>query len=363
MTRTERLIAGMAELGVDAVVISTPVHLDYFFGFPEDGHERFLAVFVLASGEIVPIVPGLSANQAQRVGLTNVKAWTDGDDPMEFVAELAQEASLKAGIFAVDPELRSDHLLRLQDVLPAALFRSAEPILTAITRQKDADELNRLTESGVIADQIFEALTVHLRAGQTERELAAWIKDRFSAHGATPTFAIIATGANGAEPHHENDNTPLKSGDVAVLDFGAEWRGYQSDITRTVSLGEPTNPEADRVYEIVYRAHEAAREAVRPGVTGAEVDAAARRVIEEAGYGAFFPHRTGHGLGRRGHESPNIVSTNHEPLEVGDCFSIEPGIYLPDRFGVRLENIYTVAESGAVSFNAPISPTLRRIPS
>ena len=164
----------------------------------------------------------------------------------------------------------------------------------------------------------------------------------------------------GAEPHHESDNTVIQSGDVIIMDFGCEFEGYQSDITRTVCCGKASD-EAKRVYDIVFGAHQAGRAAIHPGVACQELDRAARQVIEKSGYGEYFFHRLGHGIGMRGHEEPYIVEGNETPLEVGHCFSIEPGIYLAGRFGVRIENIVTATMDGHASINAEPSATLTEI--
>jgi Xaa-Pro dipeptidase len=168
--------------------------------------------------------------------------------------------------------------------------------------------------------------------------------------GGKPAFCIVAAGANGAEPHHLSDDSELKDGDVVVMDFGCTVGGYYSDITRMAAVGRASE-KAQEIYGIVLAAHRAGREAIRPGVTAESVDRAARRVIEEAGYGPYFMHRLGHGLGSRGHEEPNLVEGNKHLLEPGNCFSVEPGIYLPGEFGVRIENIVTVTEDGHESFN------------
>jgi Xaa-Pro aminopeptidase len=170
-------------------------------------------------------------------------------------------------------------------------------------------------------------------------------------------FAIVATGANGAEPHHHTDESLIGGGDILIMDFGCQYHGYMSDITRTVAVGEP-DAEAKHVYKVVYDAHMAARAVIRAGVTAGEIDAAARGVIESAGYGDYFVHRTGHGLGMRVHEEPYIMPGSDEVIEEGDCFSIEPGIYLPGRFGVRIENIVACTASGHKSFNAEPSAEL-----
>ena len=176
----------------------------------------------------------------------------------------------------------------------------------------------------------------------------------------SPSFPpLICFGANAALPHHHTGATPLKAGDMVILDIGCVSENYASDITRTISFGTPSDPDAAEIYEIVYRAHSAVMENVKPGTSGEKADRFARDVITKAGYGEFFVHRTGHGIGLSTHEPPYIVEGNHEPLLPGMCFSDEPGIYLPGRFGVRIENIVTMTENGVRSLNAPASPTLR----
>ncbi len=184
----------------------------------------------------------------------------------------------------------------------------------------------------------------------TELEAAAIANEEMQSRGGRPTFCIVATGANSGEPHHSPDDTAIAAGDVVLLDFGCNHGGYESDITRVFCMGKP-DAEAEQVYRIVFAAHHAARACIRPGVTCEEIDQAAREVIVAAGYGDQFVHRTGHGIGMQGHEDPYIVAGNTQPVAPGDCFSIEPGIYLAGQFGVRIENIVTVTEDGYSSLN------------
>ena len=229
--------------------------------------------------------------------------------------------------------------------------------MAALMRTKSADELALLRKAGKIADDAFQAILHKIHPGMTERNLERVINEAMADRGGIPKFCIVGTGANGAEPHHLSDNTHIMEGDVLVLDFGCSVQGYQSDITRTVALGEPPK-EAKAVYEAVYAGHMKGREAIAPGVACSAVDAAARKAIVDAGYGDRFVHRTGHGIGMNGHEPPYISGDNAEPLEPGNCFSIEPGVYLTGRFGVRIENIVVCTENGYESLNAEPSPTL-----
>jgi len=346
---------------MDAYFAASPISMGYLAGFFEGGGERFLLLAVRSTGEMRMICPALSQVQAQRCGISDVRAWRDGEDPLEHFRELTRDWDLRAARIAVDDDMPAAMLLAMQGVLPAALFVPGQAILGGIMRRKDPQELDLLRAAARIADSAYERILPQVRVGMKEVELEAVIVGEMQRLGGKPTFCIVATGANSAEPHHLSDETPLRNGDVVILDFGCSVGGYQSDITRTLALG-PADPEAERVYDVVFAAHMAGRAAAEPGVPAQEVDRAARSVIEAAGFGEFFMHRTGHGIGIRGHEEPFIIEGNDRPLEPGDCFSVEPGIYLPGRFGIRIENIVTITDSGSESLNAEPETRLRRLP-
>lgn len=355
--RIERLVDGLGEAGWDAFLAQSPVAMGFLAGFHEHAGERFMALAVSARGEVRLICPALSENQARRAGIRDIRSWKDGEDPLALFEALADEWGLRSGIVAVDPSMPARMLLQIQDALPAALFKDGEEILSGVMRRKQPEELDLLRRAGKIADDAFDEVLPQIRAGQTELQVDLMLRDAMAARGGKPTFCIVAAGANGAEPHHFSDDTVLKSGDVVVLDFGCDLEGYQSDITRTVGIGQ-TSDRAKQMYDLVYRAHMAARQAIRAGVPASDVDAAARQVIEAAGCGDAFFHRTGHGIGTQGHEAPYISSANHAPLEAGNCFSIEPGVYFEGELGIRIENIVAATEDGHESMNVDPSPTL-----
>jgi Xaa-Pro dipeptidase len=358
--RIDRLAGALRDAGLDAFFASTAISMGYLHGYHESGHERFLTLAIRADGATRMICPALSASQAKRVGIQDIRSWRDGEDPMPHLLELADDWNLRSAILAVDDEMPAQLLLKMQDALPAALFKAGQEVLSTLMRSKDPQELDAMRRAGEIADRSLPAALAAIRVGATEREVEEAINAEMRRLGGKPKFCIAAAGANGAEPHHLSDDTPIRQGDVIVLDYGCEVDGYQSDITRMVSCGEPSDPDADRVHKVVLDAHNAARAGVRPGVTCGEIDALARKVIEDAGYGEFFVHRTGHGIGMRGHEEPYIVGGSDVVLQPGYCFSVEPGIYLPGRFGVRIENIVAVTEDGHESLNDEPSATLTR---
>jgi len=301
----------------------------------------------------------------------SIHGWSDTDGYLPAF----RQAVAGARSIAFDDEARAVFLLDLMAVAPAARLTRASDVVRDLRIRKDASELAELRKAARQVDEVIPAAIALCRPGRTEAEIdedlraALLRRDPQSA----VAFTIIASGENSALPHHETARRQVQRGDVVILDYGTRGSlrfdgpngsdsshlyGYLSDITVTCSVGEPSDPEVRKVYRIVWEAQQAAIRAVRPGVTCEQVDHAARSVIEAAGYGPFFLHRTGHGLGLSGHEPPFIRSGNKEVLEEGMVFSIEPGIYLAGRFGVRLEIIVAVTKDGVDLINAPSAPEL-----
>ncbi len=355
--RLERLSALLRENGVRALILNTPVNMGYLTGFTEGGGERFLTLSLRDDGATRLICPALSENQARRCGIEDVRPWSDGEDPMVHFRQLVEDWDLADATLAVDDEMPAQYLLPMQAVAPRATYRQGFAYIARLMRQKGPEEIEHLYTAARYADEAFAEVWPKVKAGMTEWDVMQLLTRAMQDRGGIVGFCIVATGANGAEPHHYTDRSVIEDGDVVVMDFGCSVHGYYSDITRTVCVGKATD-EAKTVYGIVHQAHMAARTAAMEGTPCEDVDRAARSVIERAGYGEFFVHRTGHGLGLRIHEEPNIVKGNTHRLEQGNVFSDEPGIYLPGRFGVRIENILHMDGGKAVSFNAEPSPTL-----
>ncbi len=359
--RLRRLRTEMQAQDLKAMVVTPGAAMRYLTGFSEEGYERLLAL-VVATGEQSPlfIAPALHAAQVQAnsAGITDIRLWDDARGWQALLTEVGRGWPSEGGV-GVDDGMPARFTLPLAEVFPGVRLALAGPALTTLRAAKDSDELAAMQRAADATDALLPAVYAACRVGATESEVAQVIHDGVARGGHEASFGpIVGAGPNGASPHHHTGSTQLKHGDVIVLDLGVKVDGYCGDITRTVALGAASD-EARRVYEIVYRAHQAGLAAVRPGATGQDVDAAARQVIEEAGYGAYFVHRTGHGIGLDDHEPPYIVAGNHVPLQSGECFSVEPGIYLPGKFGVRLENIVTVAADGTAHvFNEAIPPEL-----
>ena len=349
--RMERAARQAADAGLTGVLVAPGPDLIYFTGYmPVAITERITLLAIQADAEpamIVPILERPDAEAAPGASVVTISDWTDGSDPYEATAPLLQPR----GRYAISDSAWAMHLLGLQAKLPETSYVSMTSTLPMLRAVKDADELERLAAAGAAADAAFHDIVKVRFAGRRETEIGADLAAALRAHGHSEVdFTVVGSGPNGANPHHELGERVIEEGDMVVLDFGGIKDGYGSDTTRTVHVGEPTDEERE-VHEIVRRAQQAGYEAVRPGVACQEIDRAARKVIDDAGYGEYFIHRVGHGIGVSTHEPPYMVEGETHELEPGMCFSIEPGVYLPGKFGVRIEDIVTVTADGGRRLN------------
>jgi Xaa-Pro aminopeptidase len=340
-----------AAAGLTGLLVAPGPDLLYFAGYmPVAITERITLLVIPAAGDpqlIVPILERPDAEDSPGAGVVGMHDWADGSDPYEATAQLLDPS----GRYAISDSAWSMHLLGLQDQLPDSRYVSMTGALPMLRAVKNADEIERLATAGAAADASFEEIRRVRFAGRRESEIAADLAGLLRRHGHSQVdFTVIGSGPNGANPHHEMSERVIQAGDMVVMDFGGLKDGYGSDTTRTVHVGEPSDEERT-VYEIVRRAQQAGFEAVRPGVACQEINRAARKVITDAGYGEYFIHRVGHGIGLTTHEPPYMVEGEEHPIEPGMCFSIEPGIYLPDRFGVRIEDIVVATEDGGRRLN------------
>ena len=288
-----------------------------------------------------------------------VQTWVDRDNPAQMAASLisssaTSETNGHGRTIGVGDLLWSVFLLRLQAELPNATFTFASPVLTALRQIKSPEEIEALRKSGSIADQVFSEIIEQPFAGRSELDLAQDISARLKSYGLKiPGAPIVASGPNSASPHHHTGDRVIEHGDVVVLDFGGTWEGYYSDIRRTVFVGDAPQPDSEeaRVYGLVAAAQQAAFEAARPGITCEALDSVARDHLTDAGYGEYFTHRLGHGIGLEGHEPQYIVQGNATPLQPYMSFTIEPGLYLPGKFGVRVEDTVYLTDSAAERLN------------
>ncbi len=361
--RIARLQLLMREQNQQLALLSWSDQMLYLTGYCEDGHKRLLGLLVPAQGEPAFVVPSMNVQQARSnpAGVSTVIGWEDAIGWHETVRSLLEGWNIGEGAnVLIDDELQSVHLIRFQELFTTFCCHAADGTLSQLRRIKTDAELAAMSAAASLIDTIFEETVPTLREGITETELQEVVLSAIKRHGSTPSFSpLVCFGVNGAMPHHHSDETKLRRGDVVIIDIGCTSDGYASDITRTVAFGEPRDPDARAVYDLVSRAHYAARAAAKPGVSCAVVDAAARDLIAGEGYGDRFLHRLGHGIGLSTHEPPYMHSGTTLPLEPGMCFSVEPGIYLLERFGVRIENIVTVTHDGIRSLNAEPARELR----
>lgn len=345
--RLARLRQRMAETGTDLVVLGPSSHLVWLAGLRPHGDERPVMLLVSAKSAAM-LMPALNADSQRPLTSVPFFTWADADGPKAALADLFKSLALPAKRLDVvlDETMRADFALLVLDTLGDVERHFTQATVGALRAVKDEAEYGALKRNALINDKVMRAAFEALRPGITEDELAAIIRDGYKSHGARTEFISVCFGEDGAFPHHTSGSRALRPDDAVLLDIGGRSEGYPSDMTRVGTFGQAPE-EFDAVWSIVDRAVEAALAAAKPGNPAKAVDQAAREVITAAGYGDRFPHRTGHGLGIDVHEEPYMTGTSERPIEVGNVFSIEPGIYLPGHFGIRLEEIVIVREHGA----------------
>ncbi|MBD2834505.1 M24 family metallopeptidase [[Kitasatospora] papulosa] len=337
--------------GLAGVLVAPGPDMVHLTGYRPTADTERLTLLVLRAGhDPVLVVPALEAADAERAAgspALTLRDWTDAANPYTLAAGLLDAK----GRFGISDNAWALHLLALHKLLPDTSYASLTEALPMLRAVKDAAELERLAAAGAAADATYERILKVRFSGRRESDVAADLAALLLEHGHSQVdFTVVGSGPNGADPHHEAGDRTIEQGDMVVLDFGGLKHGYGSDTSRTVHVGEPT-AEEQRVHDVVREAQEAGCRAVRPGAACQDVDRAARAVITEFGYGERFIHRTGHGIGVTTHEPPYMIEGEEQPLVPGMCFSVEPGIYLPGRFGVRIEDIVTVTASGGRRLN------------
>ena len=344
--RLARVRKNLARRGLTQVLIVDPLSIWWLCGYYTEPYERFLALLVDAEGTPTLFVNCLFPD-ASDCG-ARVVSFSDTDDPMALVAaRTAHDLPL-----GVDKDLAARWLVPLMESGAASGFVLASDAVDDARSIKDARERELMRAASAVNDEAMSWLVDQVRPGVTERQIADGLLAEYRRLGAEGhSFSpIVSFGDHAADPHHEPDDTPFELGDMVLFDVGCKRAWYCSDMTRTFFTAEPTEHQR-AVYDAVLRANEAAEQLVRPGVTFAEIDRAARSVIEEAGWGPAFTHRLGHQIGLVDHEPGDVSSTHDEPVRPGQCFSIEPGIYLPGDMGVRIEDLVIVTEDGCEVLN------------
>lgn len=353
--RIARVRAVMEANDVDVLLLSVGADLPYLIGYEAMPLERLTMLVLRRDGTPTLVIPKLEAPRVvARPAVFEVATWTETEDPVALVAKLMGNAPTAA----IGDTTWARFLVDLLARTPHTTYQRASNVIGPLRAVKDAVEVDALRRVGAAVDRIAAELQAgHIPlVGRTEAHVSAELGARMLAEGHhRVNFAIVAAGENAASPHHEAGNRVIREGEVVLCDFGgsmlgADGVGYCSDITRCVHVGEPSNEFAE-LYAVLHEAQAASVRAAIVGTPCEDIDAAGRRVIEAAGYGEYFIHRTGHGIGVQAHEDPYIVAGNTTPLAAGHAFSIEPGIYIPGRFGARLEDIVVATDAGPEALN------------
>jgi len=355
LDRIARARVAMDQAGVDALLVSVGSDLPYLTGYEAMPLERLTMLVVPRDGEATMVIPRLEAPRvAPQPGVFELRRWDEIADPVAIVAELV-EAGCRPSKVAVGDTMWARFLVALLEHWPSDgthYVRSAE-VMNPLRIRKDQAEIDALVAAGAAADRVaaqLQAGEIEL-VGRTEAAVSADIGARLLAEGHDiVNFAIVAAGPNAASPHHHASSRVISAGELVLCDFGGTMAGYCSDITRCVSLGPPP-AEVAEAYAVLHEAQAAGVAAAVVGAACEDVDRASRRVIDEAGYGEWFIHRTGHGIGMEAHEDPYMVEGNTLPIATGHAFSVEPGIYLDGRWGMRLEDCVVATDDGPLPLN------------
>ena len=349
MNKIKQLQDYLTEQGIDAAFITNPDNVFYVSGFKSNPHERLLGVMVFQEAEPFLICPQMEIPDAKSAGWAgDITGHVDTENAMEVLYKTASSRGANIRKMAIEKShMTVDRYDSLNSLFGSPEILQLDEKLNSMRVIKDEAELEILREAAALADYAIEVAARTIKEGITEIEVMTEIELALKKRGVTHMSfdTTVLTGDNAASPHGKTGDRKLQKGDLVLFDLGVVHKGYCSDITRTLALGEP-NEEQKAVYDIVLRSELAALNAVKPGVTAAELDQISRNVIEEAGYGEYFTHRLGHGLGISVHEFPSLHGSNDMVMETGMVFTLEPGIYVPGKVGVRIEDDVAVTEDG-----------------
>lgn len=350
----------ISELEIDYIILTPSTNMNYLTGFDTESHERLLACIISSSGESILLGPELNKKEMEKTPIDKKIYWKENEDPLKKLIELTKGIKSKGARIGIEKNITASLLLPLQNRLNNCTFEYINNIFSEMRLIKNSKEKKILKRASQMAEK---ALKITLNSenwiGKSEKELAAELEYNLKKQGMDGTSfkTIVGSGPHGASPHHNYNDRKIRESESVVIDFGGIYKGYCSDMTRTFSFGKPSS-KLKEVFKVVKNSQELAEDKIKPGMTAEEADKIARDYIKNSGFGEYFIHRTGHGIGMDVHERPFIVTGNKEILKPGMVFSIEPGIYLPEEFGVRIEDLVIVNENGCESINKFTKETL-----
>lgn len=351
LNRIQRVVHAIRQADFQNVLVSDPASISYLIGYQVDPGERLLLLNVRSNGTLSlylnRLFPVFKTEFNELLDSIEVVTYGDGEPIIQVIAK-----QLAKGVVGIDKTWPSHFLLSLMEQLPSLQVKNGSNLIDDLRAVKSIEEQAIMKEASRLNDLAMTQLIDKISLNLSEKEMVHQLAQLYTDLGCNGfSFEpIVAYGPNGADPHHVTSNDRPNKGDTIVLDIGSRWNEYCSDMTRTVFYGEPDQLSLD-LYQLVLKANQAAITTVKPGVTFAEIDLAARQIIEKAGYGEFFTHRTGHFIGREVHEAGDVSQFNHDKAKIGQIFSIEPGIYLPGKLGIRIEDLVLVTEDGCQILN------------
>mgnify|MGYP001091229991 CR=1 FL=1 len=346
LDRLKKIKEKMIEREINYLILSPSENFLFLTGFEILQDERMHLMVITQKGETYFILPEMSKEIFQKnIIYGEILPWDETTNPSEFLRRIVKNDSNTK--IAIDDKMWSANLLSIQEILTKAKFVKVSEVMSDFRIIKENEEIKKLERIANITDKVMKKIIKEVAIGMSEKQVSMRIEYLFKELGAEGIsfVPLVASGVNGSIPHHIPSNKKIQKKEFVIFDIGGVLEGYRSDMTRTICLGEP-NDQMKKIYKIVKKAHEKACKEVYPGKMCSEIDKAARNVIEKMNYGKYFTHRTGHGIGLDFHEPPFILGNNKRQIDTGMVFSIEPGIYLPEKFGVRIEDIVVVTEKG-----------------
>jgi len=358
--RIKNIKEKISKTNIDYIILTPSTNMKYLTGFDTESHERLLACIISSAGESILLGPELNKKEMKKTPIDKKIYWQESENPLNILINLTKEIKSKNAKIGIEKGATANLLLPLQEKLNSCSFEFIDDIFSKMRLIKSDKEKMLLKKASQIAEKALE-ITINSEnwIGKSEKELAAKLEYNLKKQGMSGTSfkTIVGSGPHGASPHHNYGDRLIKESESVVIDFGGIYKGYCSDMTRTFSFGKPSS-KLREVFKIVKNSQELAEEKIKPGMKAEEVDKITRDYINKNDYGEYFIHRTGHGIGMDVHEKPFIVQGNKEVLKPGMVFSVEPGIYLPNEFGVRIEDLVLITDNGCESLNKFTKNTL-----